>query len=194
MDFFNQLHTALEPSLKNLRKSLSTKDQLLLFYYRLKTAATLNTVCVIFGISERTASEAFCDVLDIVYDYSKKRITWLTKEENKALMPDSFRATYPECRIIIDASETKIEKPTEVDRSIKCYSQYKSGYTLKYLVGIAPCGLICFVSKTYGGRITDGQLTAACGIIDKLEPGDMVMSDKGIFIYNQKLHFTLQKF
>ena len=44
---------------------------------------------------------------------------------------------------------------------------------------LAPCGLISFISKAYGGRITDSQLTVDCGLLDNLEAGDAVMSDKG---------------
>ena len=47
------------------------------------------------------------------------------------------------------------------------------------MIGIAPCGLITFISKAYGGRITDSQLTVDCGVIDKLESEDEVMLDKG---------------
>ena len=46
-------------------------------------------------------------------------------------------------------------------------------------MGIAPCGLITFISHGYGGRITDGQLTNDSGLLNLLEPGDTVMADKG---------------
>ena len=52
-------------------------------------------------------------------------------------------------------------------------------YLLQVLIGIAPCGLINFISKAYGGRITDSQLTVDAGVLDKLESGDEVMLDKG---------------
>ena len=35
------------------------------------------------------------------------------------------------------------------------------------------------MSRGYGGRITDAQITTQCGILDLLEPGDLVMADKG---------------
>ena len=43
----------------------------------------------------------------------------------------------------------------------------------------APCGIITFISKAYGGRISDSQLTVDSGFIEKIRPGDGVMSDKG---------------
>ena len=60
-----------------------------------------------------------------------------------------------------------------------CYSSYKGGHTLKFLIGIAPDGQITFVSPVYGGRVTDCQLTTESGILLLLEVGDEIMADKG---------------
>ena len=50
---------------------------------------------------------------------------------------------------------------------------------LKVLIGIAPCGLIQFISKAYGGRTTDSQITVDSGVLDKVENDDEWMMDKG---------------
>ena len=42
-----------------------------------------------------------------------------------------------------------------------------------------PNGLFSFLSKFYGGRITDSQLVTDCGMLNKIEHGDEVMADKG---------------
>ena len=80
--------------------------------------------------------------------------------------------------MIIDASEIKIQVPKRLRQRILTYSQYKGGHTFKFLIGIAPNGLIIYISPCYGGRTTDSNLTTDCGILDLLEPGDMVMADK----------------
>ena len=59
---------------------------------------------------------------------------------------------------------------------------YKSHNTAKGLIGIAPNGFGSFISNLYGGHISDKKITEMCGIIDLLEPGDMVMADKGFNI------------
>ena len=59
------------------------------------------------------------------------------------------------------------------------YSNYKSSFTMKFLIGIAPSGLITFLSKSYGGRVTDCHLTTESGFLNLLEPGDVVLADKG---------------
>lgn len=59
------------------------------------------------------------------------------------------------------------------------YSNYKGGYTLKFLVGISPCGAVCFRSKAYGGRCSDAFITVDSGFLDLVMPGDIIMADKG---------------
>ena len=61
--------------------------------------------------------------------------------------------------------------PGKVDRSVWHYSSYKSGHTVKALLAIAPCGLITFVSRGFGGRSTDAQIVNKSRILDKTEKG-----------------------
>lgn len=58
------------------------------------------------------------------------------------------------------------------------WSNYKSGFALKFLVGTTPSGFIQFVSKAFGGRSSDTYITANSGLLDYLEPNDLVMADK----------------
>ena len=58
------------------------------------------------------------------------------------------------------------------------YSSYKSGFTIKYLIAVAPLGFITFVSKAFGGRTSDGIGTNSSGFLNLIEPGDEIMSDK----------------
>jgi hypothetical protein len=50
---------------------------------------------------------------------------------------------------------------------------------MKFLVGIAPSGQITFLSKAYGGRVTDCHLTTESGFLNLLEPGDVMLADEG---------------
>lgn len=54
--------------------------------------------------------------------------------------------------------------------------------TFKGLVGISPDGSVTFVSSLYPGSISDKELTKRSGILDLLEPGDSVMTDRGFEI------------
>lgn len=50
------------------------------------------------------------------------------------------------------------------------------------MIGITPNGAVCFVSKLFTGNISDKNITKRSGILDLLENGDKVMTDKGFLI------------
>ena len=62
------------------------------------------------------------------------------------------------------------------------FSNCKNHNTFKALVGISPDGTVTFVSSLYPGCISDKELTRKSGILDLLEEGDSVMTDRGFEI------------
>lgn len=164
---------------KLLSRVLSPDEQVALFWKKLKQNVSFISLAADFDINERSASKIFQNVLTLQFEHAKKGIWWLSRTEIDATMPESFKAHYPKTRVIIDATEIKIQTPSDVAASVLTWSSYKHHHTLKFLVGIAPGGMIMFVSKAYGGRVTDVHLTTDCGVLDLLEEGDLVIVDKG---------------
>lgn len=97
-------------------------------------------------------------------------------------MPQVFKEEYPNTRLIIDATEFGIERPSSLVSQAGIFSSYKNKNTVKVLIGIMPSGAIVFVSPTYEGSISDKKLVQVSGLLDKLEVGDEVMADKGFDI------------
>jgi hypothetical protein len=50
------------------------------------------------------------------------------------------------------------------------------------LIGIAPQGVITFISKGWGGRVSDVYITENCGILDHAVAGDRILADRGFNI------------
>ena len=60
-------------------------------------------------------------------------------------MPKVFQELYPNTKVILDATEIYVQKPTLPDLQQMTFSNYKSNNTYKVLVGIAPTGAITFI-------------------------------------------------
>jgi hypothetical protein len=96
-------------------------------------------------------------------------------------LPASFQQ-FPNIRCIIDCTEIFIERASSLTAQSLTYSNYKNHNTAKFLVAITPTGGFCFVSKAWGGKVSDRYITDKCGFLDHIQEGDLVMADKGFTI------------
>ncbi|KAJ8914720.1 hypothetical protein NQ315_017430 [Exocentrus adspersus] len=84
---------------------------------------------------------------------------------------------------VTDCIKIPVQKPKCRCCRIKTYSHYKGRNTLKFMTGVAPSGIITFVSQCYGGRASDKAICEQSGLINKLEAHiDSIMVDKGFLI------------
>ena len=75
-----------------------------------------------------------------------------------------------------------MERPSNLKARAETWSNYKHNNTAKFLIGIAPQGVISFISNGYGSRASDKLITEDCGILNKLVPGDLILADRGFDI------------
>ena len=75
-----------------------------------------------------------------------------------------------------------VEKSSLPDVQQMTFSNYKNSNTYKSLVGISPSGAVIFVSDLYPGSISNKELTKKGGLLDLLQKGDSVMTDRGFDI------------
>ena len=107
-------------------------------------------------------------------------IVWPGKDAIIRNMSKVFKHSraYRKTRVIIDCSEVFIKRPSNLLARNITYSNYKHHNTIKFLVGITPVGAISFLSKCWGGRVSDKELTISSGFLDLLEYDDQVPNYK----------------
>ena len=69
---------------------------------------------------------------------------------------------------------------------------YKNRNTLKTIVGITPGGLVCHVSDAYGGSASDRILVQRSNLLQKCDPKDSVMADKGFNIQDMAAPYDVK--
>ncbi len=114
-------------------------------------------------VSQTVVSRVILCWLDLMEESMRCYLLWLPRKTNNGSV---FQR-----ESVIDCSETSFQKPQN--------SHYYGQNTIKYLVSIAPCGLIMFISPAYAGRRSNKFITANSGFLEYLRLGDEVMADRG---------------
>ena len=100
-----------------------------------------------------------------------------------AFLPKVFRdAGFAETEALGDATETWIAQSENFDVNNITFSNYKNHTTGKTAVWIYPHGGLLCCSETYPGTITDHDITEQSGVLDKVNKGKLVLTDKGFDI------------
>ena len=166
-------------------KNITLEDELLIYFpvlSRLRLKLSLQDLAIRMDLSLGKKSTIFQKWLDIMYVRLKFLIVWPTCKVLQNNMPLVVQQLYPRCRVIIDCSELFIETTSSFNAHAKTYSNYKKHNTVKFLIGISPCGTISFLSQCWGGRISDKSITQQSNFFNYLEPGDQILANRGFTI------------
>lgn len=182
---FTQFCRAVDYALVQLHAKSSFKldveSQILLTLMKLKLNVSFTCLGCFFKLSERTVIDYFFYNINILYSLLKQFIVWLPEDKLAANLPVYFTMFSDTC-VVVDCAEIPVKQNSCLNCSIRTYSHYKGTNTIKFLVGIAPCGVIMFLSKAYGGRASDKFIFNDSKVLQKCSPGQGVMTDKGFNI------------
>ncbi|XP_062595324.1 uncharacterized protein LOC134256656 [Saccostrea cucullata] len=128
-------------------RKLTMFHEYLLTLLRIRQDLNIGILKDIFGISESRVSKIFNTWINYMYRVFSPQIKWPSMQKIRKYMPRSFKASFPNTRVIIDCTEVFIQKPRSPTAQSQTYSNYKNHSTFKALVGITPSGAFSFISK-----------------------------------------------
>ena len=98
-------------------------------------------------------------------------------------MPSAFINTgHGMTDLILDATEFKFQSASNFDLGSLMFSHYKNTTTGKALIGISAHGMGVIFSNVYPGSISDTDITEKTGVLNYVNEGHEVMTDKGFSI------------
>lgn len=163
---------------------INKKDQLLLTLMKLRQNFPHADLAQRFRLSISAVSNIIVTWIYVLHKilYQQLMATIPKRSKNKSCLPNCF-SSFTNSRIILDCTEVYTAVPRKSMNIQKAtYSSYKHRNTWKALVGVAPNGVVTFLSGLYPGSTSDKKITQNCGILTQLEPGDLVLADKGFLI------------
>ncbi|XP_021713249.1 uncharacterized protein LOC110681527 isoform X2 [Aedes aegypti] len=184
---FKSLYKFLEPHLPQPATSFgTTKFQILLFTLsKLRLDIDLTLIAYMSGVHLSTISRYYHKCIYVMFQRLKGLVSWPSREAVQNSMPQCFRRRFGDkVSVVIDCFEILTEKPSEVLQAAQMWSNYKHSHTVKYLIGIAPNGMIIFISNAFGGRASDKFITEKSALLSKMQKGDYIMADRGFLIKN----------
>lgn len=175
---YHQTEEAKKPGPK---RGLRPEDEFLIVCMRLCLGLLQDHLSDIFCVSKTTVSRIINMWINFLYDHCQSLVPLSTREQILCNLPKSFQE-YQNCRTVIECTELFTEKPSSLTAQWLSWSEYKHSNIFKLLIGVAPNGLVTFVSRLWGGNASDRHITENDSLLVKLSPGDMIMVDKGFTI------------
>jgi hypothetical protein len=159
-------------------------DQLLLTLMKLRLNAPHLDLAERFSVSQATVSNIFLTYIHAIHEilFEQLMSDIPSRSKNKMCLPNCF-SSFTECRLVLDCTEifTVVSRKSMAVQK-QTYSAYKHHHTFKGLVGVAPNGVVTYVSDLYAGATSDKKIVQDCGVLDKLQTGDLILADKGFLI------------
>ena len=165
--------------------SISFEDQIFITLMKLRQNYTYLHLAQLFSCCVATIANIISTFIPVLHKIFFKHImvSIPSREKNELCLPSSF-SFFTNCRIIIDCTDIEIAKPSLMSHQSATYSSYRGMNSFKVLVGVAPNGVITFVSNLYPGSISDKEIVRKSGLLSSMETGDLILADKGFLIHD----------
>ncbi|XP_039674495.1 uncharacterized protein LOC120570294 isoform X3 [Perca fluviatilis] len=179
----------LAPHMDGMKTAkLSKFQQLLLTLMRLRLDLRNQDLAYRFGVKVGTVTRTVHQMVNIMSStLVPTAVFWPSRAELRKNLPAALRTSHPDCAVIIDCFIVPFEEPVSRGNQQQRVVPSSQGVgtssnVLKYLIGVAPQGVVTFVSRGVLGNVSDKSLAEGCGFLCKLLPGDVVLASRSLNI------------
>lgn len=146
---------------------------------RLRTNLRTYLLSSLFGISHQYGGEILACWIPFLAAKMRPFVSWINRHELERL-PEAFRGIFRKCVGVLDCFELQVQKTSKRSDRQQMWSDYKARHTAKFLVAMGPTGVIMYVSKAYGGRMSDIEVVKKSPFfLKQLLRGDELLADRG---------------
>ena len=167
---------------------ISDKEKLFITLVRLRRGFTIQTMAILMSTPQRTIGETtirkiFTTFIQLMYKIFRdmESVMFPSRDVLRRYVPKVFK-NMKNIRCTVDCTEFSVQTSRNFARQGNTYSSYKHTNTFKCLIAVSPNGSACFVSDLYEGDIGDVELFKDCGILKHINPGDIMLADRGFTV------------
>lgn len=163
------------------------EEQLFITLQKLRQNYSFVDIAVRYAVSDTLIRNIFFTILYLLHESMYEEYINVQSLPSLEKIKGTAQASkkFPNCRFLIDSTEVFIRNPrSNLEAQRQTYSHYKKRQTLKALVAVTPKGIICYTSKLFPGSTSDKMLFNESGLANALNPGDMILADKGFLIHD----------
>lgn len=162
--------------------SISIENQFFVVLMRLRRYMPYIEIGYLMNIPEKMVSNIFITWINFMYNKWQLLDIWPHRDLVQFYSPDDFHSMFPTTRVILDGVEVPIKKPGNPRTQQFSWSSYKNRNTLKSVPGVTPGGLVSWLPSASGGSCSDRLFIERGNLVNKVDPKDSVMVDKGFDI------------
>ena len=164
-------------------ESIRFEDQIFITLMKVRQNYTNLHLAQLFSCSVSTIANIVTTFIHVIHSilFTDLMTSIPSRDKNKLSAPSSF-TQFGSCRVVIDCTDIEIATPGLMSQQNATYSSYRGMHSFKVIVGVAPNGVITYVSKLYPGSISDKAIVQQSGLLNHLTAGDLVLADRGFLI------------
>lgn len=158
-------------------------EELLITLIRLRRGYCFYTMTYFFKLSETALHCIFSTWLQLLYCHFNSQTQKMFPDRSvlKKIMPKSFKG-FENVRCSVDCTEFFVQMPKDLSQQGNLHSHHKNHCTFKCLIAVDLNGTAVFISNLYGDGVSEREIFEKCGILNHLNPGDLLIVDRGFTV------------